>query len=102
MSVTDLIGDLRRGGEVNHLAEAVFQFFQPSARVMAVTKPSQKAEPFIHVAALVPNVVLCDASVHDQKFSHAGGLGEEISRVAKLRRFHDHCPLKIEDIFRPK
>jgi hypothetical protein len=42
---------------------------------MAVNKPYEEAEPFGHVAAVVPKVP---------------------------RRFHDHCPLKIEDIFRPK
>src|SRR5260370_37678921 len=69
---------------------------------MAVNEPAQKAEPFGYVTAVVSNVILREAHVNGQKLGHVDGLREEVSRVAQLRRLHDHGPLKIEYVFRPK
>jgi hypothetical protein len=43
-----------------------------------------------------------DLGVQSEKGIHAPRLGEDVSRVAKLRGFDDHGFLNVEDIFLPK
>src|SRR5712692_9403578 len=69
---------------------------------MAVDDPAQKAEPFSHVVPVMANVVFHDTPVDGEKLGHAGGPGKKIGGMAKLRRLHDYCLRKIEDVFRPK
>ena len=69
---------------------------------MAVDEPTQKAEPFTYVAAIVPNVVFGHVPVNCQEIGDAGGSGKKIGGMAELRSFHDYSLLKIEDVFRPK
>src|SRR5271157_4908744 len=64
--------------------------------------PPQKAQPFGGIIAVPPDVVLCDLGVQSEKGIHVPGLGEDVSRVAKLRGFDDDAFLNVEDVFLAK
>jgi hypothetical protein len=89
-------------GVIKRLTEAQLQFFQPSLRVKAMDETAQEAEFLSHVTAILENLFPGDLTVDRQEFGNTAGLGEEVSRVARLRRLHDYRLLKIEDVFRPK
>ena len=54
------------------------------------------------IVAIPPNVVLRDPGVQSEKRIHTSGLAEDVSRVAKLWGFDDHCFLYVEDVLIPK
>src|SRR5271157_4683201 len=64
--------------------------------------PPQKAQPFGGIIAVPTDVVLRDLGVQSEKGIHVPGLGEDVSRVAKLRSFDDNAFLNVENVFLPK
>src|SRR5208283_5505800 len=64
--------------------------------------PPQKAQPFGGIIAVPTDVVLRDLGVQSEKSIHVPGLGEDVSRVAKLRGFYDDGFLNVENVFLPK
>ncbi len=62
----------------------------------------QKAHPLGCIIAVSPDVVLRDLGVQSEKGIQVPGLGEDVSRVAKLRGFDDDGFLNIENVFIPK
>src|SRR5664280_3359141 len=62
----------------------------------------QESEPLGCIIAVSPDVVLRDLGVQSEKGIHAPGLGEDVSRVAKLRSFDDDAFLNVENVFIPK
>ena len=100
-NVCDAVHDsLSRGRrKVNPLPHALPDFPEPCSGTRAVNHAPQKAQPLGGVVAVSPNVVLRDLGVQSEKGIHASGLGEDLSRVAKLRGFDDDSFLNVEDIF---
>src|SRR6516164_3518909 len=78
------------------------QFLKPGLRIRAVYHASQIAQPLRRVVAVSPNVVLRDFGVQGKKAIHGPGLGEDISGMAKLRRFDDDGFFNVKDVFIPK
>jgi len=88
--------------EVDLFTDALFDFLEPCSWIGAVNHAAQKAEPFGCIVAVPPDVVLRDLGVQSEKGIHAPRLGEDVSRVAKLRGFNDHGFLNVENVFIPK
>src|SRR5271165_4427548 len=88
--------------EVDLLTDALVDFLEPRSLIGAMNHTAQKAEPFGCIVAIPPNVVLRDLGVQGKKTVHTSRLGEDVSRVAKLRGFYDDGFLNVEDVFLPK
>ena len=63
---------------------------------------AEKAQPFGCIVAVSTDVVLRGPGVQGKKGIHAPRLGEDVSRVAKLRGFYDDGFLDVENVFLPK
>src|SRR5271167_2367818 len=90
------------GCRVDSLPGALPDFLEPCSWIGAMNNPPQKAQPLGCIVAVSPDVVLRDLGVQSEKSIHASGLGEDVSRVAKLRGFDDDGFLNVEDVFLPK
>src|SRR5271157_4624165 len=88
--------------KVDSLAYALPQFLEPRSWIRAVNHAPQKAQSLSCIVAVPADVVLCGLGVQSEKVIHAPGLGEDVSRVAKLRGFDDDSFLKVENVFVPK
>ena len=76
---------LRDGLTVDTFTDAQFELPEPRSWFRAVNYAPQKAEPLGGVAAVPPNVVLCDLGVQCEETIHIPGLGEDVCSVAQLR-----------------
>ncbi len=90
------------GCKVDRLPGALSDFLEPRSLIRAMNHAPQKAKPFGCIVAVSPDVVLRDLGVQGKKGIHVPRLGEDVSRVAKLRGFDDHGFLNVEDVFIPK
>src|SRR5271166_4710892 len=98
--VRDSLDSGRR--EIDSLSYALPYFPQPCSRIGAVNHASEKAQPFCCIIAVPTDVVLGDLRIQSEKGIHASGLGEDVSRMAKLRGFYGHGFLHVENVFLPK
>ena len=79
------IGSRFTGCKVDSLPCPLPDFLQPCSWICAMNHPPQKAQPFGGIIAVPADVVLRDLGVQGEKDIHVPGLGEDVSRVAKLR-----------------
>src|SRR5271157_5717415 len=79
------------GCKVDSLPDALPDFLEPRSRIGTVNHTPQKAQPFGGVIAVASDVVLRDLGVQSEKGLRAPRLGEDVSRVAKLRGFDDYA-----------
>src|SRR5271166_5470975 len=98
--VRDSLDDGRR--EIDRLADALPDFLEPCSWIGAMNRPPQKAQPLGYIVAVPTDVVFRDLGVQSEKGIHASGFGEDVSRVAKLRSFHDNAFLNVENVLIPK
>src|ERR1035438_4199853 len=96
------IGSRFTGCKVDSLPGALFDFLEPCSWIGTMNYTPQESEPLGCIIAVSPDVVLRDLGVQSEKGIHAPGLGEDVSRVAKLRGFYDHGSLNVADVFIPK
>lgn len=59
---------------------------------------SQKSQNLGDVTAVLADVLFRGADVSGEKCLHATGFGEEISRMAQLRRLNGDSSLQVEDV----
>src|ERR1019366_895536 len=99
-----LVRDSLRHGrcKINFLPYPLSDFLEPRSWIGAVDHPPQKAQALGCIVVVPTDVVLRGLGVQGKKGIHAPRLGEDVSRVAKLRGFDDHGFLNVEDIFLPK
>src|SRR5271157_3136457 len=90
------------GCKVDSLPCALSDFLEPCSWICAMNHPPQKAQPFGGIIAVPTDVVLRDLGVQSEKGIYVPGLGENVSRVAKLRSFDDDAFLNVENVFLPK
>src|ERR1019366_790516 len=88
--------------EVDSLPDTLPDFLEPHSWVGAVNDAPQKAQLLGCIIAVSPNVVPRDLGVQGEKRIHIPRLGEDVSRVAKLRGFDDHGFLNVENVLLPK
>src|SRR5271157_3543436 len=84
--------------KVDSLPYALPHFLEPRPGIGAMNHAAEKAQSLGCIVAVPPDVVLRDLGVQSEKGIHAPGLGEDVSRVAKLRGFDDDGFLNVENV----
>src|ERR1019366_9502689 len=99
-----LVRDSLRHGrcKINFLPYPLSDFLEPRSWIGAVDHPPQKAQALGCIVVVPTDVVLRGLGVQGKKGIHAPRLGEDVSRVAKLRGFYDDGFLNVENVFLPK